>query len=226
MDARRIRRCRAAQSRALERSRGGRLRALRRSRAHRRQAISRSDAGETSPTGRRSRTCFVPGQVLFGKRRAYQRKVGGRRLRWRLLGRHLRDRSRRSSDCFPSCCRSSVKPTAFFRARRRHFGGLALASNELGQPREVRVRLCRRWMSSIGSQPHATRRCMLLTSCEALRPKPSKHAALYSVRCIGSAHEERTGEILPLDCCRGPGVSKNLWTDTKCSSARESQSGS
>ena len=107
----RVRRCRAAVKDTVERSRGRWLRALRRPRAPRPRRPRRSGAGATSPTARPSRSVFRPGQVLFGKRRAYQRKVAVADFERRLLGDIYVLRAEGRTCCCRSCCRSSARPT-------------------------------------------------------------------------------------------------------------------
>ena len=146
LDARRLRRCGPAEHRTVVRIPPAEpLRSLRRTWSTLDPGeLEDSGAGAGSPPAPRSPRVFRPGQVLFGKRRAYLRKVAVPDFSGVCRRRHLRAWSRRGEDrhLLPGTCyRSSARRTAFLRARHRHVRGVTVASRTNWQNlADVRVR--------------------------------------------------------------------------------------
>ena len=77
-------------------------------------------------------TRFEPGDVLFGKRRAYQRKVAVADFDGVCSARHYVLEAK-PEHLLPSCCRSSARQTMLHRACDRAFGWLALTDESIGR---------------------------------------------------------------------------------------------
>jgi hypothetical protein len=88
-----------------------------------------------------------PGQVLFGKRRAYQRKVAVAEFDADLLGRHLRVREREPVEATAGVAAVHLPDRRVLRLRRGNFGGLPLAAHELDELGRVSSLRCLRWRS-------------------------------------------------------------------------------
>lgn len=80
-----------------------------------------------------------PGQVLFGKRRAYQRKVAVAEFDAVVSG-DIYVFSPKDERLLPGAAAVPLHVGEVLFARGRNFCGLALASHQLGQPRRLRVR--------------------------------------------------------------------------------------
>ena len=95
--------------------------------------------GDIRRTSTATKLRFEPGDIIFGKRRAYQRKVAVADFdgicsaqRW--------SSSRRPQLLCPSFLPFFMQSDLFMRAREADLGGLAVADDQLDRPCQVRVR--------------------------------------------------------------------------------------
>ena len=172
------------------------LRALRRPRAPRPGRPADPRWGESRTVRRFTKRRSEPGQVLFGKRRAYQRKVAVADFDGVCSATSIVLRAEGPKSLCPSSCRSSARPTRFFEHAIGDLGGLALAA--------INWKTWREYEFALPPLDEQRRIADVLLRVEATRERSATSTAAWTASSVSSIADFDRGQTLtrldaPLD---------------------------